>query len=164
MIMFYFTLLGELLVNTPATMETLEGACLDQIEVDRAIVQFSFNNHLFTSLKAYDKEELQFGGLKIPTDNFLIFLRQLNQCFENRFDASAYQRKIAGQLKTDFLSSADSSWFDYSTKSVCHRSLMSVVDYFIRMRTHYWCGNVSKNLVSSIKNKQNRKYRKLANL
>ena len=71
--------------------------CLEQIEVDRAIAQFSSKNQLVTFSKAYDKRELDFGGtgLRIPTDKFLTLLRQLNQCFENRFDALAHQRKIA---------------------------------------------------------------------
>ena len=45
-------------------------ACLNQIEADRAIAQFSSNTQLFTSLKAHDKGGLDFGGLRIPTDNF----------------------------------------------------------------------------------------------
>ena len=36
--------------------------CLERIEVDRAIAQFSSKNQLVTFSKAYDKRELDFGG------------------------------------------------------------------------------------------------------
>ena len=105
-----------------------------------------------------------FGALKIATDDFLEFIKQLDELFESNIDNLINQTSICCKIKSTFLNAVTVSWFTTDNDSPCYQTLIKVVEYFIRVRLYFICTNINQELTTLKKTKENRKYKKICHL
>lgn len=140
-----------------------ECLCLDNIRIPRQTAKFKSDHQLFTALKSYQQYDADFGGLSIPTEKFFEYISKLNTSFNRHFDDHVHEVGLLKTIKNGFINDNGPNPSQI-IGTVCPKALNAAVDYFIRMRIHYCCKNISQELTSGKKLKENRKYRKLANL
>jgi hypothetical protein len=136
-----------------------ECGCLEKVVVPRKNARFDEPQfQFFSALKANTTDDdAEFGGLTTPTKDFFYHVRIMNKAFDEKFDDIAHQVGLLDTLM-------NSSTSKFHIPSTCRRAFEKAEEYFFRTRIHYCCKSVNQSLITQKSCKENRKYKKIANL
>ena len=124
--------------------------------------KFEHCDEIFTYLKAFGSDfNDDFGALHIPKRDFVVTVRRWDTIFMDNIDRMINQKNLIRRLK-GLCSIVNLSWFPNS--EACREKLMETMEYFLRIRIYYVLKTLNQIIQDSPKNKENRKYKKLANL
>lgn len=127
--------------------------CVKKVSIDPKSAKFSDKDQFYTYMKAYKQSVTGdgFGGLTVPSVEFVKFILQCNQTFKDSFD----KYYLSPNLDRVLLSHTDTSFPGIPAQ--CRPALVRTVRYFIRTRIYYICKNVNAKLSSLPSTKQSRK-------